>query len=378
MSADGTHAGWSHEAPIPLTAAQEEAERLMRICNACRYCEGLCAMFPAMELRRNFAAGDLDYLANLCHNCGACYHDCQYAPPHEFGVNVPQTMTQLRAESWGRHMVPGAMAPALQRNGLTMAWAAALSVAAFLFAFMAWSDPEVMFGTVTGEGAFYAIMPHDAMAWLFGAAFLWAILGILWPVRRFWRFSGGKAPSLRAFGQALRDAGELRYLDGGGDGCGVVTERPTPWRRRFHHMTFYGFLLCFASTSVATLYHYIGGVEAPYPVLSLPVILGTVGGIGITVGPIGLWRLRKRRDPALGTDADEGGMNAAFLAMLAGVGVTGLALLAFRATPLMGTLLALHLGLVFAFFLTMPFGKFVHAFYRTAALVRYAMERPGA
>ena len=28
-------------------------------------------------------------LANLCHNCGACLHACQYAPPHEFAVNVP-------------------------------------------------------------------------------------------------------------------------------------------------------------------------------------------------------------------------------------------------------------------------------------------------
>ena len=44
-----------------------EAERLMTICNACRYCEGFCAVFPAMELRRDFPAGDLDYLANLCH-----------------------------------------------------------------------------------------------------------------------------------------------------------------------------------------------------------------------------------------------------------------------------------------------------------------------
>ena len=44
-----------------------EADRLMTICNACRYCEGLCAVFPAMEMRRTFADADLNYLANLCH-----------------------------------------------------------------------------------------------------------------------------------------------------------------------------------------------------------------------------------------------------------------------------------------------------------------------
>ena len=73
-----------------------EADRLMTICNSCRYCEGLCAVFPAMEMRRVFTAGDLNYLANLCHCCGACYCDCQFSPPHEFDVNVPKTLAALR------------------------------------------------------------------------------------------------------------------------------------------------------------------------------------------------------------------------------------------------------------------------------------------
>ena len=77
----------------------QEAERLMVVCNSCRYFEGLCAVFPAMAFRRAFPAGDLNYLANLCHGCGACYYDCQFSPPHEFNVNVPRVFTQLRAQS---------------------------------------------------------------------------------------------------------------------------------------------------------------------------------------------------------------------------------------------------------------------------------------
>ena len=88
---------------IHPTAALREADRLMTICNACRYCEALCAVFPAMELRREFSAGDLNYLANLCHGCGACYYDCQYAPPHEFAVNVPVALAELRTETYRRY-----------------------------------------------------------------------------------------------------------------------------------------------------------------------------------------------------------------------------------------------------------------------------------
>ena len=66
----------------------------MTVCNACRYCEQYCPVFPAMEERRTFAKADLALLANLCHNCGECLYACQYAPPHEFGINVPKTLAQ--------------------------------------------------------------------------------------------------------------------------------------------------------------------------------------------------------------------------------------------------------------------------------------------
>ena len=100
------------------TKALDEAERLMTVCNSCRYCEGLCAVFPAMEMRRAFPDGDLNYLANLCHGCGACYYDCQFSPPHEFNVNVPVNLAQVRAESYQAYAWPRALAPLFERARL--------------------------------------------------------------------------------------------------------------------------------------------------------------------------------------------------------------------------------------------------------------------
>jgi citrate/tricarballylate utilization protein len=354
-----------------------EADRLMTVCNSCRYCEGLCAVFPAMELRRAFSDGDLNYLANLCHACGACYTDCQFSPPHEFDVNVPQTLAVVRAESYAAYAWPRALSGLFARNGVAISMTAALSVAAFIFAIAAANDARTMQGVHTGPGAFYALMPHNVMAALFGAAFLYAIAALIMGMRAFWRDIGNPAAMTTdavSLWQAIKDACTLRYLDGGGVGCFNEDDQPSDRRRIYHHFTFYGFLLCFAATSVATLYHYLLAREAPYPWWDLPVVLGTLGGIGLVIGPLGLLVAKSQRDPAL-TDSANTGMDVAFILMLLLTSVTGLALLLLRDTAAMGPLLALHLGVVFALFITLPYGKFVHGLYRFAALVRYAMER---
>ena len=361
------------------TRILEEADRLMTVCNSCRYCEGLCAVFPAMEMRRSFADGDLNYLANLCHGCGACYTDCQFSPPHEFDVNVPKTLAIARAQSYAAYVWPAAFAGVFARNGLAISVIAAISVAAFIFGFAAINDPQVWLGIHTGPGAFYALMPHTAMAVLFSAALLYAIVALAMGVRAFWRDIGapiGDLTAPRSLWQAMKDAGQLRSLDGGGAGCVNEDERPTDRRKLHHHLTFYGFLLCFAATSVATLYHYLLGREAPYAWWDLPVVLGTLGGIGLLIGPVGLLVEKRKRDPAL-VDTERAGMEMAFILMLFMTSLTGLVLLVLRNTAAMGPLLALHLGVVFSLFITMPYGKFVHGIYRYVALVRYASERHG-
>src|SRR5690606_13930885 len=115
------HARGAHAAPASLTGDETEVARVMQVCNACRYCEGFCAVFPAMTQRLEFGKADINYLANLCHNCGACLHACQYAPPHEFAINVPKAMAEVRLETYQHYARPAAFGALYRRAGMTVA-----------------------------------------------------------------------------------------------------------------------------------------------------------------------------------------------------------------------------------------------------------------
>lgn len=357
-------------------AVLEEANRVMVICNACRYCEGLCAVFPAMELRRTFTAGDLNYLANLCHNCRGCYYACQYAPPHEFKLNFPQAMCSLRAQTYEQTATPTFLRKLFPNNAFYVFTVSALVTVLLTLISLGWAGADTFFSAHEGPGSFYKIMPYGAMLAVFGAAGLFALAALWMGVRAMWTLTDGGSQwrDLAAHKQAIRDVLVLKYLDGGGDGCNYPDSQFSFTRRWFHHAVFYGFLLCLASTSVAFFYDHILSLPAPYGPFSLPVLFGTLGGFGIVAGTGGMLWLKLIMDtrPA---DLTSTGMDMAFSMLLFLVSLSGLLLLFLRSTSFMGILLCLHLGLVLGLFLTMPCGKFVHAIYRYAALVRNAHEQ---
>ena len=351
---------------------EAEVARQLQICNACRYCEGYCAVFPAMTRRLEFPLADIHYLANLCHNCGACLHACQYAPPHEFAVNVPRAMARVRVRTYARYAWPAGFGRLYDRNGLTLALALAAALALFLVLAVAlqgslWGRP--------GAGGFYAIFPHGLMVALFAPVFAFALLALGIGVARFWREVSPGDPTAPALREAVVDTLRLKYLDGGhGEGCHNDDDAWTLARRRWHHLAFYGFGLCFAATCAGTIAHYAMGSVAPYGWASLPKLLGMSGGAALVAGTAGLWRLHRRRHPQLVTP-EQRPMDLGFIALLFLTGATGLALALARETAALPLLLCLHLGAVLAFFATMPYGKFAHGVYRAAAILKWAIER---
>ena len=353
---------------MPAADPRVEARRVLGICNVCGYCNGLCDVFVAARRRPALAAADLAHLANLCHACRGCLYACQYAPPHAFAVNVPQSLARVRQRVYADYTWPPALRGLIARGGGAAAALGGVVMGAMVTAVAVGVPWEVLVAEHRGPGAFYRVVPWWAMLWLGLLPLAWSALALGLGLRRYWRDTrGGASLGPRILWRATRDALGLRNLRGGGPGCNDLDERPSGHRRRLHQTLVLGLALSFAATVVATLYHHALGWEAPYPPLSLPVVLGTLGGLAMVIGTTGLLLIKRRGDPTpTAPEARAGEYAALFLLLL--VAVSGLALLLGRSTPAMGVLLALHLGCVLAFFLLLPYGKLVHAGYRWLAL----------
>jgi citrate/tricarballylate utilization protein len=353
----------------------KEADRHLTVCNACRYCEGVCPVFPALERRRDFTEGDIIYLGSLCHDCRDCYEVCPYSPPHELNINVPKVMAEVREQTYRSYSAPRLMGRAFA-HGAPVAGLVTVVAITIVLALVVWFRSDRLLQSWTGPGAFYEVIPWLAMLVPAMAVSIYglAILGI--GLIRFWRDTDGPLAAkldVRSLIEATTDVLVLRQMRGGGPGCTYPDQRPSHRRVVFHQLVFYGFALTFISTSLAAFTQEVMGIPPPYPFFSPVVLTGTVGGVAQVVGCAGLIALKLRATsiPASQTMLR---LDFAFLLMLLGVNLTGLMLLGLRETPVMGLLLVVHLGSVAGLFITMPYGKFVHLIYRYGSLVRNRQE----
>jgi citrate/tricarballylate utilization protein len=361
-----------------LLDLQREVDRQLQVCNSCRYCEGYCAVFPAIERRAAFTIRDGVYLANLCHDCRACSQACMYSPPHELAIDIPALMSQVRTGSYARYAWPRQAAALFLRGGVS---AAVLSGLGLLLAFalvLALGRTGRLATAQLGPGAFYTVIPYLAMLVPALAAGFFIVAVLAGGALGLWREAGGtrrEAVSWRNWAGAVRDSLDLVYLGGGGPGCYYPDDqRPSQSRRWLHQLVFWGFIADFVSTLSAGFEQEVLGLLPPYPLLSVPVVLGTAGGVAMVAGGIGLIAI-KLRAPARLAAPELISLDYAFIVMLVLVSASGLALLAWRETPAMGTLLLIHLGFLFGLYATAPYGKFAHAIYRFTALALNRAEQ---
>jgi len=347
-----------------MSAQHEEAVRQLSICNACRYCEGYCGAFKALTRYREFDQPTVSHLANLCHNCRGCYYACQYTEPHEFALNIPALLANVRADNWEQHIKPRWLALSMQRS----VWPYVLLTLLFVLLFA--QGLGVPWGS---KQPFYSSISHSVMVLVFAPLFLIPLVSLALGIRSYWRSVGASKLSLHDLSDAFKSAATLRQLDGGqGQGCNYESEDQFSSKRRWaHQATMYGFLLCFASTSTATLYHYLMGWEAPYALFSVPKLLGVVGGVVLSIGTAGLACLKYQSNAQLGS-MSRTAAEYVFIGLLFFVSTTGLLLYVFGGTTLASTWLIIHLAFVATFFVAIPYSKMAHGFFRMAALCREA------
>lgn len=359
---------------MPLYDLFAEAERQLNVCNACRYCEGYCPVWPALELRTDLTPGDMTHLANLCHDCQACFTACMYTTPHEFAVNPPELFTRLREDGYRRYVWPHSVPRWMRGRRGVVAWFGA--VAALLVALSVLTNNGAVFAE-PNSGSAYELIPHLLLVAVVTVPTLWTVGVLCVAVARYWKDTHGPFRDLlhlRGWVTALGEGLQLRQMHGGGEGCDYPGDAPTSGRRYFHLATSYGFLLCFVSTVSAWFMQQFLGMLPPYGYLSVPVITGTAGGLGLLVGCTGLLVLKGRSDPARSTEqmlrADHG-----FLWALLVLAATGLLTLVLRGGPLFGPVLVVHLAAIVVAFGVAPYTKFVHWIYRLLALYKDGLDK---
>jgi citrate/tricarballylate utilization protein len=353
-----------------------EAGRQLTVCNACRYCEGYCPVFSAIEIRREFTKGDVFFLANLCHDCRACYYACMYAPPHPFSVNLPQILTKARIESYREWSWPAFFAQAFShwRIGVAIAGLASSLVVLLAIVFI---SPARLLGIYRDRGAFYQVIPFPVMMTTALVVAFFVICVCMIGAVRFWRETGEQikiSGLAHALLESAIDVLTFRWLKGGGPGCYYPQQSPSSSRRFYHALVYFGFLSATVSTLLAAIYQHFLHLLPPHPITSAPVLFGAIGGVAIIAGVCGLIAIKIRSDQRPSNPQSQG-MDFVFLVLLGLASASGIATLIFRSTRAMGTLLCIHLAFIAAFFISVPYGKFVHSIYRSLAILRHHLEQ---
>lgn len=353
----------------------KETSRQLAICNACRYCEGYCAVWDAIEYRKEFTRGDISYLSNLCHDCGECFDVCPFVPPHEFNVDIPAALSEVRKLTYKEYATPSSSSKLYEKPGRVSVIIGIVSLVVLVLLAYLTGGMGQLGKTISGPGSFYVILPNlviDIAGTLLALFFIisWLISG-----SKFLKGTSGDTISFKSYSSALKDGLSGKWMKGGGAGCNYPDResRGSYLKVALHSMVLYGFLLDLLATITAFIEQDFFGIMPPFPVLSIPVFSGTAGGLLIISGVSLFLFFDGRHEGSKGAGMKM--MDRIFLASLLLTAFTGMLLLVMRATQFMGILFLIHISVVSTLFVSAPYGKFVHLVYRGLSTAKYYEEK---
>ncbi|MEO1785297.1 tricarballylate utilization 4Fe-4S protein TcuB [Thermodesulfobium sp. 4217-1] len=354
----------------------EDARFSLNICNACRYCENICPVFKAIELRRTFSDNDIIYLANLCHDCRGCYYACQYAPPHTFDINIPKVFGTLRLETYKNYRNSKFSKDIVDKPHL-------YSIATFIVSFLFYTISSIIYTgklslivIVDQNASFYSILPENFLIITMLIPFAISLTIYIKNFIDYCDYIGikkGDFLKLSSHIRSLKSVILLEFLGGGGFGCNYPDEEYSFSRRIYHQFVLFGFKITFISTLIAAFMSHILNISPPYTFTSLPVIFGSIGGALLLLGLTGLLYLRTKMD-RIPYSENVNSMDINFIMILLLSVLTGFLVLLFRSTIFMPILLIIHLSIVITFFIMLPFSKLQHAVFRYVSIYKYFSE----
>jgi len=339
----------------------KEAARQLTICNACRYCEGYCAVWDAMERRTAFYKKDIDYMANLCHDCRECFYVCPFTEPHEFKLNIPKALAEVRYDTYKENIKPGFARFAIDNSAVLTALIVIASIVGVLG--MVYYDNNIQLlylpiSSFSGLMSTQFVKYSSFLVYLFVIA-VWSIEGLA-----YWKSINGKYPSrlnIKANYMALKDVFLHRFFRGGGAGCNYPSERAGKARLLAHPLVLFGFIIALLSFLF-------------YPDLSLEIdIAYIIGCLMLFIGTSMLLYMTVVSDRKPSSER-MAGLGYPFTIMLNLSGITGVLFISEIGHAFVGLIFAVHMAIIFTVFITAPYGKFMHVIFRYEALLKNRIE----
>ncbi len=290
----------------------------------------------------------------LCHQCGDCTMHCPR------GANPSEVLAAVRSLSLAEHAVPGFLGN-MHSSPAALVPLFAFPIAVLLLAAMYANGLAIP----AGEIIYSRFFPLAVIDSIFISAALFALITSALSVKKFWGGMKRNAPQ-KAAPDAAAVFGALKDILFHKKFAQCRANKP---RYTGHLLVFFGFLALFATTNLVMLYHYLLGRETPLALGDPVKLLGNAGALAAFAGVsyIIARRLAAPKETGNATYQDWTFILILYAAIITGILAESarLANIPAAAYPVYFT----HLVFVFFLIAYLPFSKFAHMLYRTAAMI---------
>jgi quinone-modifying oxidoreductase subunit QmoC len=346
----------------------------LKKCFQCGTCSVVCSLSPA---EKPFPRKEMiwaqwglkDRLVNdpdvwLCHQCTDCSTNCPR------GAKPGDVLAAIRNYTIGHYSRPRFLAKIISAPRYLPALLGITALLLFFFFWVATGGLAFPGGIISPEDLIPNSYAYGAMAILF--LFVFIVLGS--GIYRFWKSISASEVStapktgggnfLKTWYAVVVDI--IKHSKFGKCDGNKIS-------RYTHLAIFYGAILLLVATGLSAILHHFFEIYSPHPLVGPVKMAGNIGAALLLVGLLIVIFRRLSNSENLGRSAyfDWFLLWVFFFAVISGIATEVIRLSGLAAATYWTYLV--HLWLMFVFFVSLPFTKGAHMFYRTVALA-YARQ----